>query len=54
MSGSKGYTDEALHFRYMSGCLVALTRVTDAIPIAAEEMSIHLLPYGRIMVDDHS
>jgi hypothetical protein len=26
----------------MSGCLVALAWVTDAIPIAAEEMSIHL------------
>jgi hypothetical protein len=37
----------------MSDCLVALDIVTDAIPIAAEEMSIHLSP-GRRMVDDHT
>jgi hypothetical protein len=53
MSGSKRYTDAALSFRYMSGCLVALVGVTDAVPIAAEEKSMHLLPSDRRMVDDH-
>jgi hypothetical protein len=41
MYRSKRYTDAALPFGYTSGCLVALTRVTDAVPIAAEEISIH-------------
>jgi hypothetical protein len=54
MSGSKRYTDAALPFGYMSGCLVAFSGVTDAVPIAAEKIAIHLSPSGRRMVDDHS
>ncbi len=54
MSGSKQYTDAALPLEYTSGCLVALAGVTDALPIAGEEMSILLSPSGRRMVDDHS
>jgi hypothetical protein len=54
MSGSKQYTDAALPFGYMSGYLVAFDEVTDAVPIAAEEMPIHLSPSGRRIVDDHT
>jgi hypothetical protein len=54
MSRSKQHTDAALPFGYTSGCLVAFDRVTDAVPIAAEEMSINLSPSGRRMVDDYT
>jgi hypothetical protein len=54
MSGSKQYTEAAFPLGYTSGYLVALAGVTDALPIAAEEMSILLSPLGRRMVDDHS
>jgi hypothetical protein len=54
MSGSKQYTDAALPVRYTSGYLVAFDGVTDVVPIAAEEMSIHLSPSGRRIVDDHT
>jgi hypothetical protein len=54
MSGSKQYTDATLPVGYTSGCLVAFDGVTDAVPIAAEEMSIHLSQSGRRIVDDHT
>jgi hypothetical protein len=54
MSGSKQYSDAALPFGYTSGCLVAFDGVTNAVPIAAEEMSIYLSLSGRRMVDDHT
>jgi hypothetical protein len=54
MSGSKQYKDAAFPLGYKSGCLVALSGVTDAVPIAAEEMSILLSTSGRRTVYDHS
>jgi hypothetical protein len=49
-----GISSHSFGRSYTPGCLVAFDGVADAIPIAAEEMSIHLSPSGRRMVDDHT